>query len=111
MAVAVLPQGLLALVARVDRERHVDIRISSRPIWPNAIVGAVLAGAALVAVGRDGPGSAEGWSAALGAVAGLLAAVPPVLVQHRATKPGSTAAPAGDAPAAPRLSRSGSRPG
>jgi hypothetical protein len=108
MAVAVLPQGLLALVARADGGRHVDIRVSTRPIWPNAIVGAVLAGAALVAAVRDGPGSAEVWSAALGAAAGLLAAIPPVLLQRRAAKPGSTAA---DPAATPRLSRSGSQPG
>jgi hypothetical protein len=84
MAVAVLPQGLLALVARFDRGRHVDIRVSRRPIWPNGVVGVVLAGAALVLVARHGAGSAEGWSAALGAAAGLLSAVPPVLVQPRA---------------------------
>ena len=96
MAVAVLPQGLLALVARADRERHVDIRVSHRPIWPNAIVGAVLAGAALVMVVRDGTGSAEGWSAALGAAAGLLAAIPPVLIQPRARtgRPATDGAPA-----------------
>jgi hypothetical protein len=65
MAVAVLPQALLALVARVDSEHRVDIRVSRRPIWPNAIVGIVLAGAALVAGVRGGAGSAEAWSAAL----------------------------------------------
>jgi hypothetical protein len=86
MAVAVLPQALLALVARVDRGRHVDVRVSRRPIWPNAIVGVVLGGAALVAVVRDGAGSAEGWAAALGAAAGLLAAIPPVLVQPRTAR-------------------------
>jgi hypothetical protein len=112
MAVAVLPQGVLALVARVDHERQVEIRVSHRPIWPNAIVGVVLAGAALVAVVRDGTGSAEGWSAALGAAAGLLAAIPPVLVQPRA----KSGRPATDDTAeavrtTPRLSRSGSAPG
>lgn len=86
MAVAVLPQALLALVARVDSEHRVDIRVSRRPIWPNAIVGIVLAGAALVAGVRGGAGSAAAWSAALGAVAGLLAAVPPVLVQPRVAR-------------------------
>jgi membrane associated rhomboid family serine protease len=83
MAVAVLPQALLALVARVDAERHVRVRVSQRPIWVNAAVGTVLAGAALVLLVREGPGSVEAWSAALGGVAGLLAAVPPVLVAPR----------------------------
>jgi hypothetical protein len=112
MAVAVLPQGLLALVARVDRGGHVDIRVSRRPSWPNAIVGAVLGGAALVAVVRDGIGSTEGWSAALGAAAGLLAAIPPVLLQRRAaTGRGRTDdAPVPEAPSVSR-SRSGSASG
>jgi hypothetical protein len=83
MAVAVLPQAFLALVARVGSARHVDVRVSRRPIWVNGLVGVVLAGAALVILVRDGLGVPEGWSAALGAVAGLLAAVPPVLVAPR----------------------------
>jgi hypothetical protein len=90
MTVAVLPQALLALVARVDADRHVDVRVSHRPIWVNAAVGTVLAGAALVLLAVDGPGSTEAWCAALGAGAGLLAAAPPVLVtprRRRTTEP------------------------
>jgi membrane associated rhomboid family serine protease len=91
----VLPQALLALVARVDAERHVHVRVSQRPIWVNAAVGTVLAGAALVLLVREGPGSVAAWSAALGGVAGLLAAVPPVLVAPRRRRAPEPAARSG----------------
>jgi hypothetical protein len=80
MAVAVLSQAVLALVARVDTAGRVEVRVSDRPIWVNGVIGTVLAGAAPVVLLRDGAASAEGWCAALGAAAGLLAAVPPVLL-------------------------------
>jgi hypothetical protein len=85
MALSVLPQALLALVARVDAGRHVDVRVRRRPLWVPGLVGLVLAGTGAVLLLRDGAGSGEAWAALAGAVAGLLAAVPPVLVMPRRT--------------------------
>lgn len=87
MAVSVLPQALLALVARFDAGRHVEVRVSGRPIWVNGVVGVVLAGAGAVLLLRNGAGAVEGWCAVIGATAGFLAAVPPVLVSPRRKAP------------------------
>ena len=64
MAVAVLSQAGLALVARVDKAGRVEVRASDRPIWVNGVVGTVLAGGgagrAVARRGRVGRGLVRG---------------------------------------------------